>query len=229
MNISPQTMKILLNYAMINNSIFIKQTVAGEDFTKIRTKSKDSYIYSDVIVPEIFPKDVCFYELNKFITSLGLLGEDSIIDYADNYALLKNKSNSIKLVYTDPSMIIMPDPNKRLQDMEVEVAFTLTQKDFKGLLDASKTLQLPDIEIVSSGGKVTVKASNHEILSTNTYEVEVENPITTTDGKYVIKRELLTILPGDYRIELDYNRADFYNLSMEGSELRYTVTLEDVN
>lgn len=228
MKLSKQTLEFLANLNNINKSIHIKAAETTENFTKIRTKSTDGNLYGEVDIPEIFTKDACFFELNKFIQCVKSMGgEEAEIEFKDNFANVKNGKNSVKLVYTDPSYIITPDFTRKRSTHPAVLEFSLTQDDMKKLLDNAKILQLPHIQVLSNNGKIIIRAIDERLPSSNTYEIELKDG--DLDEKYVIKTELLTILQGNYTFKITENYVDLMNTSFADANLMYRMLLEETN
>ena len=81
MKLSKQTLAILKNFSMINQSIVIKPG------SKLETISNVKDVFADATIEEIFDKQVSIYDLNELLGVISLF-EDPEISLEDSYLLL---------------------------------------------------------------------------------------------------------------------------------------------
>lgn len=223
MQLSDYTRKILENFVLINDGIVIKKTPEGETNTRLRIISKTKSVYAEVTVPEVFENTVSLYELPIFLSLLSSL-DNPELEFGDSQVELKKHNSVSRLTYASPETITHPKKDFELN--QVDLSFELKQADLGKLLEVAKVIKAPNLKLYSKNGKLFFKALDAKNSSSNSYEVEVGSGDTTVE--YFFKRELLTLLPGDYNVSVSSNISVFENQTIE--TLKYIVALEtDMN
>ena len=106
MFLSTDTISILKNLAVINQSVLIKQ---GQ---RLRSMSAMKNILVEAEIMEDFTRDVPIYDLNQFLNALSLVpGAELKLD--SDAIVITDGENSIDYRYSDPSVITAP-PDKEL-------------------------------------------------------------------------------------------------------------------
>lgn len=229
MKLSIETKKILKNFAGINQSLHIKKTKDGEDFTAIATICPQKSIVARVKVAEKFDHSATFYDINQFISSLpDDDNEDTFIELQDNFMTVKGKTCKTKIVFADENVIVAPKDTSGENVPDTEVTFTLSREVLVRTMNSARKLGLNNISFKIENGNVTIFAKNKENNDSNTYEdsdITFVSGDTALDTEVFIKSEyLMKLLPGDYTVEL--RGADALRfISKEIPSLYYTVGL----
>jgi hypothetical protein len=215
MKISDKTFDILKNFSTINPSIIVKSG------NKIRTVSEQKNILAQAIVEEQFPYDFAIYELNQF------LGLASIFDNANADFLFSEKDitisegdNASTYTYTDPSMVTAP-PDQNLELPSVEVDFRLAYSDLKRVIDGANQLNLPEIIIMGSDGKVELVANDSKNPTSNTFRFDLNLPTNDT-YQFVFKVEALKMIQDDYEVKISKRGVSHF----KGSYSQYWIATE---
>jgi hypothetical protein len=123
---------------------------------------------------------------------------------------------------TAPDMIVVP-PNKELNLPSVDCSFTLTENDYKSIMDAAKILSSPHIAVRSEGDTVEVVTFDADDNSAHTNSTEVGQG----NGKnysIVFKTENIKMIPGTYEVEISFKGlAHFKNTK---DDIQYWVAFE---
>ena len=194
MKLSEKTIKILKNFATINPSLLV---YPGDTLT---TMSPSKSIYAKVTVEENFPTRFAIYELSKFLGVTSLFKEPEL-DFGDNQVKIVSGRQSVSYTYTDPSMVVAPDPNKDINFPVAEVEFSISQEELQRVVRASGVLQLPDIAVIGNGETITVTATNSKNPTADVFSIEVG----TTDKVFnmIFKVEnIIKLISSNYDVKI---------------------------
>lgn len=223
MKLTPYTKKILENFAEINTGIVIKSTPDGEDKTKVSTIDKDKLIYSQTFVDNIFPVDVCFYNLKSFLSTIDSMGVDSDIEFKTDHLVVSNSRSKTKIKYSDDKHVI--HLGKEFTPSAPTFTVKLKQDDIASVLKMASILELPHIRIVVSGGKALLEAVDGKLQDSDKYSVDLGDVDVSGDYTAYIARENIKMIPGDYTVDVtvdsnalfrnDVNSDHFYAISLK--------------
>lgn len=216
MKLSPETVKILSNFASINQSVVLKADKPDQ-----ATISPESNIYAKATLKEKFPVDVAIYQLNQFLSVLGMY-EDPDINFEEQFLTIKQGRMVTKIVYADQEVIVKP--TKDITMPPVVVSFGLAEDTLSRLLKSADLLSLPNLQVTKHGEDVVFSALDCKNPNSNTYDVQVGEDSGSARYNFFFKRELLKILPGMYNVEIAERAvAKFVN---QGLDVQYFIALE---
>ena len=193
MKLSEQTIEVLQNFSSINQSLLFKKG------TKLRTVSPQKTVLAEVKVGDKFSQDFGIYDLSQFLSALSLI-EDPELDLSDNDMTISDgNGTAIKYRYADPSMIVTP-PEKSLSLPDVNVSFTLPDTILNKVLQAARTLGLPEIIVKGEDGVITISTSDSNNSSTNTFSKKVGT--TEDDFTHIFKVDNMKMMVLEYNVEI---------------------------
>jgi hypothetical protein len=192
MKLSPETITILKNFSVINQSIIFKSG------SVLKTISPQKTVMAISSVSDIFPRDAGIYNLSQFLATLGLY-ENPELDFGDKSVTITGGGAASIVSYADASMIIAP-PDKEVNLPGVDVKVEIKADQFKNVMTASGVLGLPEIAFVGESGICYLKAIDSSNPSANSHKIRVGE--TADEFTLIIKTENMNILSGDYTVEL---------------------------
>jgi hypothetical protein len=214
MQLSKSTLDLLKNFADINENLLVKEG------NKLTTISVQKNVLAEATVEETFDKEFAIYDLNGFLSVLGIFENPELI-LGDDYATISSGRSSTKFWYADPSLVVSPSKSIVMPDAEVE--FTLTKQQLADILKASSVMQLPDIALKSDGQTVSLVATDKKNTTSNEYVTEVADG-TGDIYNFFFKKENLKLIPGDYSVKVtSKNISEFTN---QATDLKYFIALE---
>jgi hypothetical protein len=225
MKISAQTKKILENFVSINSGIVIRKTPDGQNTTTLKTVNRDTSVFASVDVPEIFPENICLFNLKTFLSVLSATS-DPEVEFKEDYLTVKSdKGNKVKIVYADPGLI--HHTSKTIKAPEWDFSFSLEQETLSSLLNMSSILELPNFKLFNRGKTLILQALDKKNPNTNTFDVEVGTlpEDYTKDVEVYIKRDTLVMLPGDYEVSVNTSMIIELRGAVDSS-LVYYIALE---
>ena len=215
MKLSKSTLDILKNFSNINQSICFKEG------TELSTLSIQKNILSRAVVEEQFPKSFAIYDLSEFLSGLTLFEDPEFSFDNDNYVIIKDKKNSSRYFFADPSTIVTP-PENRVELPSKDVCFTVTWKDLSNVIKAASIYQIEDLAVIGDGNTIRLVVRDKKNDTSNSYAVDVG--ITSKKFSFNFKVENLKLLPGDYGVVISKSNASLFK--DVNRDLEYLIALE---
>ena len=215
MKLSKGTLDILKNFSNINQSICFKEG------TELSTLSIQKNILSRANVEEKFPKNFAIYDLSEFLSGLTLFEDPEFNFDNDNFVIIKDRKNSSRYFFADPSTITTPPENK-VELPSKDVCFTVAWADISNVIKAAAIYQIEDLAVVGDGSKIKLVVRDKKNDTSNSYAVDVG----TTDKSFSFnfKVENLKLLPGDYQVVISKQNASLFRDA--NRDLEYLIALE---
>jgi len=201
MKFKENTLNILKNFSTINPSIMLRKG----DLIKTVSPGKDVMAVSTI--EDTIESDAGIYNISQFLSSLSLF-TDPEIGFESDHFVITDGNRSIHYTYAAENLIL--SPSKDSMDVKgVHTEFDMPWTEIKNLINAAAVLQLPDIQIMSGEGHVTISTINKKNPTANVYSVDLPAD-STGDGKKVeISTQKLKLLPNDYHVRLGNGVAEF--------------------
>ena len=215
MKLSKSTLDILKNFSNINQSICFKEG------TELSTLSIQKNILSRAVVEEQFPKSFAIYDLSEFLSGLTLFEDPEFSFDNDNYVIIKDKKNSSRYFFADPSTIVTP-PENRVELPSKDVCFTVAWSDISNVIKAAAIYQIEDLAVVGDGATIKLVVRDKKNDTSNSYAVEVGR--TDKNFSFNFKVENLKLLPGNYQVVISRSNASLFRDA--NKDLEYLIALE---
>lgn len=199
MKFTEQTKKILENYASISNGILIQATKDGQQGTLLQIADRHKMVIAQSLMSETLANDVCLSDLKAFLSTISTL-KDPDITFASDHLVINDGTFNVRIVYGDP--LTVTKFSKQIILPAGKLSFTLKEDSLSKLLNLSAILNLPDLKLYSSNGKLFFQVLDRKNPSSNTGAIEVGDSNTAEGEEYFFQRELLKMLPGDYNVEI---------------------------
>ena len=194
MQFSEKTLEILKNYSLINPSMMFRKGSVLKTVSPLKT------VFSSASIAEEIPRDFAIYDMSKFLASLTLFKEPTLI-FEEKYLTIYEGSQKVNFTYADPSMIVTVDATKGDIRMPSEdISFTLNSNDLQRLLKFLSVLSLPEISITGDGSKIYIKTVNSKDRTSDNFSIEVGE--TDKEFNIIYKSDNLKFINGDYEITL---------------------------
>lgn len=221
MKLSDNTLAVLKNFGSINSGIFFKKGKV------LRTVSSHKNILAKATIPDEISQDFGIYDLNEFLSVISLYKGDLDLNLdAKNIVISGLKGRSSTTYRTcDQAMIVSP-PEKELQMPDPEIALSLSEVDFKWILDTANVLGSPQIAIISEGSNQNIKIVTLDVTNDAAHTQSLETEIKS-NGKYraIFKTEnIQKVLSGPYDLKVSSKGiAHFKNTKFP---IEYFITTE---
>lgn len=212
LNLSPETIDILLQFSTINESIKI------EPGNVLRILDKSRTIYACATVVEEFPITVSIASIREFLALYDLF-EEPKLTFKKEEILISDGGQKSRYLFADPAAFKdNPKAVKKTYSKEVKIG----KHQLNTLLRAAYTLKVPELRFFSDGEGVHVRAVNTELSSSNYYDVLL-SPESEKNLDVRLHIERCKILPRDYTIGLGGGSRVIHFMS-EGLEYAMAIS-----
>jgi hypothetical protein len=218
MNLCDDTVSVLKNFATINPSIEFKPG------NIVKTVSPQKSIMAEATIKESFPSGGAIYDLNRFLGTLSLF-EDPVINWGDRQAVISGSKKQVRYTFADPSMIVAA-PDKRIELPSIDLKTQVMYDDLLSVAKASSVLQLPEVALVGSEGRLTMQALDSKNPTADDFHVELVGT-TSSKFRFIFKTENLKLMNLNYDVEVTSKGiARFTSTNDSGPKLIYWIALE---
>ena len=224
MKLSEQTIKILKNFAGINQSILIKPG------SVLSTISNAGDMLAEANIEEQFPYEIPLYDIVEFLNTLKLF-QSPMLDFSNvdnNFMhIYEEEDVNFKVRYTFAKKKTITFPERRVVLDSSDIMFKLDDKTRDSIVKAANVMQLPHMIIVPGKNEniISIQVTDVRNKSSNKFSINVKATIPNKcDFKTIIKMENFKIYPAAYDVCISGNK----NSSFESDVIDYYIAL-DVN
>lgn len=211
MKLSTQTIATLKNFAGINPSIVVHPG------NVLKTISEARDVVGIANVEETFPHSFGLYELNEFLRALNLI-EDPDVDIAEDHAVIRNHSQSIRYRFASTSILKSVDRDIVVPSCELEI--TVSDEMLQSIRKGAQILGHSSVAFVGDGSTVTVQVIDPKDPSANAYTISTD--ISTTERfRFILSIGTLNLLPGDYSVKFSKTGITEWT----GSSVKYYIVM----
>jgi hypothetical protein len=221
MKLSDNTIAVLKNFGNINSGLFLKK---GKTLS---TVSAHKNILAKATINDEITNEFGIYDLNEFLSVISLYKNDLDVQFDSKNLVLSGLKGRSTMTYRtcEPTMIVSP-PEKELQMPDADISVTLTETDFKWILDTANVLGSPQIAIQSEGIGEPVKVVTLDTTNDSAHTQSLELDVEST-GKYraIFKTEnIQKVFTGPYDLKVSSKGiAHFKNTKFP---IEYFITTE---
>ena len=149
MELSENTLSVLKNFSGINQNILIREG------TTIKTISEARNVLASAEVTESFSKDFGIYDLNEFISVLGLVDAPNL-QFDEGHVRISDSSGRSRVKYFFSAEETLTTPQKDIKMPEAEVSFTLDNDTLNKVKRAASALGHGEVSITPSDGVINL-------------------------------------------------------------------------
>lgn len=215
MKLSSETVELLKNFASINQGIVFKEG------NRLRTISILKNIFATAEIPDSIPRDFAVYDLNEYLSTLSLFGDNVDLEYKEDHILIKSGSSKVKYFYSSPHVVVAP-PERDIQLTDPELEFELSAADLSKILKASSALKLNELQIANG----VLTALNKQGVG-NQISIEVDMTEHKSGIERVVNITNLKLMDGAYDVRVFEKVVEFKHKVKPG--LTYLIAVESVS
>jgi hypothetical protein len=217
MKLSNDTMKILKNFATINQGLVVKPG------NILRTISANKAILAEAEVEESFPFEFGIYDLNKSLSLISLSNEHEV-EISKEFLEFKglDGKGKIRQRFTPTNLILSP-PDKKINIASYEVSLTLGVDIVNWIFSVANVLKCPNVVIKGEGGEIQVAATDVKGVIVDDANVSV-NGECEDNFSVAIKLENLKIIPQEYDVNI--SSAGVCQFVDKSGKLTYWIATE---
>ena len=192
MRLTDSTVNVLKNFAAINKNILIHEG------STVRTVSPSKTVMAKAKLDDDFPREVCLYDLNRFLNTVGLFSEPDI-ELGEHSLTLTSGPSQIRYSYANPELLVVA----KQKDLNVSDYFDTVHIPSEVLLAvdrARKTLGLEEISIEASEGKLWIRALDASGSTNDQFALQLGESKHTF--KAVLEADNMELIPQSYNVSI---------------------------
>ncbi len=194
MELSDNTLTVLKNFSSINQNLMVRE---GKT---VKTISEARNVLATANVAEEFPKDFGVYDLNEFISVLGLVDQPRLT-FQDEHVIVGDSSGRSKVKYFFSPEETLTTPSKDIKMPEPDVKFELTADTLSKLKKAAAALGHTEFSMTASNGALSLSVVDNQNSTSNAFSIDVPaTSIPDTAFNFVMSIANLKIIAGDYDV-----------------------------
>lgn len=201
MKLSAQTVAILKNFALINNSIYIDEPGV------IKTKTPNaSNIIGIAQIEETLP-ELAIYSLDEFLGSMSLFDPENIeFTFSDDYIKMREGNMKINYRLSDPEHILTKCKESKMYDAfkDFDCTFKLSTDQLSSIQKAARILKADACCISMDDGAGKISLINSELPMANSFEIDIEG---SGSGEAKIFVDNLIITQSNYTCSVASNKV----------------------
>lgn len=220
MKFSQETIRLLKNFANINNSIHLKQG------NRVVSVHPQKVIMAESFIEEEIPVDCAIFSLNSLLSLENVFSNPDYI-FGENQVTISSDERKVELSYCQPECIFDGYEKSRnfvLPDNLCE--FELSPIEFNYLKQLSTNMRLPHIVLSNRDGKMILTLCDLKNSSLGKYESVIKTTfLTDKDFRCSLSFANLKIIENDnYKVTLS---SDIMLLNSVQHKLKYWVLLQN--
>ena len=219
MKMNENVLQVLKNFASINPNIVI------ESGKTIRTLSEGKNVFGKAHLDVEFPTKFGIYDLNEFLSVLGLVDEPSLV-FQDSHVVVNDSTglSKVKYFFTDTEYLTTTNKDIVIPESDVKVKFNLTNDTLNKVKRAASALGHSVVAIRPNVGSISLTILDSGNATSNTFAIDVDGTYESDKFELILNISNLKLLPGDYQVEISSKLiAHFINKS---GNVEYWIALE---
>lgn len=222
MKFSKDTLNILKNFSTIYSGIMLKP---GKS---ILTRSVAGSSYAEADISDEIDIEAAIYDLNGFLSILGLVGEDAEVNMSEDKTTLviRDKRSTINWSAADPSTILFP--KQKIPFPVAEVIFDLKGEDLQQIMRVARGLGIDTLTFTSADGKIVIRGYNKVVdssMSKILYSLVVGDNVEGKEFNFIFSMNNMKMIPADYRVLL-WAKDNKFATKFEGTQASYVIASE---
>ncbi len=219
--LSEETLQTLKNFASINPNFVAK---GGK---QVSTIAEAKNIIANATVDIDLPKSFAIYDLNEFLSVLGLVDEPHIdFGEGDTHATISDSTgrSTVTYYYSDPS--ILTKSSKEIVMPESEIKFDLDSTTLQRIKRASSALGHDLVRITGDGGSIVLTVTDKDNSTSNEFSITVPGSSSIDNPNFEVYMIIsnMKFVAGNYSVEI--SSKNISRFVKEGSGHEYFVAVE---
>ena len=162
MKLSPDTLAILKNFAVIQPNLMFRSG------SEIKTIAEAKNIIAKATITETIPQDFGIYDVSDFLSSLSLFTDPTFDFSTDGKSVkLSEGKSSLKYYFSDEASLTYPQ--KDITMPPTDASFVLTADVLKNLLRATSLLSVSTVSVENSSDGVSISVKDAKNSTSNSY------------------------------------------------------------
>ena len=139
--LDPFTLKVLANFASINNGLVVS---SGNE---IRTMTEGKTVLAEATLPDKVPVDFAIYDLRQMLNFISSLFDNPTMNFTSKYVEISSDNDLTKIFYCNSDLI--STPSKRITMPSEDITFQISDDTLKKITKSASILGVDDLKIYS--------------------------------------------------------------------------------
>lgn len=198
MKLSSNTIKVLQNFAGINQNI-----VVNKDAGVLKTVSEAKNIMACAKIEDTIGATFGIYDLNEFLSAINLVSNPDFT-FSDSYIEVNSENAKHGIRYFCANPEILTYPKKDITNPAYEVALKLSQDNINAIKKAASVFGFETVSLTkqSDSSDIVAKVIDANNKSSNAYRLIVGTLDDASSFSFDFMINNLKLLPGDYTLSL---------------------------
>jgi gp45 sliding clamp, C terminal len=216
LTLDPFTLKVLTNFATINNGLVVK---SGNE---IRTMTEGKTVLAEATLPDTFPVDFAIYDLRQMLNFISTLFDNPTMEFSSSSVEISNDNDVTKIFYCNPDLI--SSPSKRITMPSEDITLQISEETLKKITKSGSILGVDDLKISSvDDDMISIEVLDKTNSSTNTWSTKTSGTCNSEFAVY-LKISNLKLLEGDYQITISNKGITCFKHM--NNDVRYYIAVE---
>jgi hypothetical protein len=215
LTLDPFTVKVLTNFASINNGLVVK---SGNE---IRTMTEGKTVLAEATLPDTFPVDFAIYDLRQMLNFVSTLFDKPTMEFTGVSVEITNDNDKTKIFYCNPDLI--SSPSKRINMPSEDITLQMSEETLKKITKSASILGVDDLKISSVDDMIELEVLDKTNSSTNTWSTKTSG-INNSEFTVYLKISNLKLLEGDYQITI--SNKGITRFKHMNNDVRYYIAAE---
>lgn len=218
MQLSPETISVLVNFAQINPNMILTPG------NTLRTIHPSKALFATAEIAETIESDAAILDLSRFLRTIALLEEPNI-EFGDKQFTISGSKSKTKIRYTyaDPtSMLRVP---KGVVDVKPDATLKITADTLKSIMVAGKSLKLPSIRFRGTDDSAYVDLYDPKGQNKDDYTIDVTDSIIAVEKDFDVTMNIehINFVLRDYEVSVNPVAVKF-----DGGDVNYMVAADTI-
>lgn len=224
MKLSTNTIKVLQNFAGINQNIVVHKNTC-----LLKTVSEAKNIMACASIEDSIDATFGIYDLNEFLSAITLVNTPDFT-FSDSHIEVKSENAKHGIRYFCANPEILTYPKKDITNPAYEVQFVLSQEDINAIKKAASIFGFETVSLTkqSDSNDIVAKVVDNNNKSSNAYNLVVGTIDDSSAFSFNFMISNLKLIPGDYTVSLSSKFISRWQSAFTPS-VTYWIALESTS
>lgn len=220
LSLTSQLVEVLQNFAAINpNFVFDSDKPLG---TISPTKAIVAQYSGD---SDIFPESFSsygIYDLNEFITAIGLAGDNAALDFSEKSAVITGQQGSVEYFFSRRDALNVSVVSINMPSNDVK--FTISNDQIAQLKRASSLFGHKKVQFSMVNSSIVARVCDPSNPTAPSFSLSIETDASEWNDSFVIDIDNMKFMKGDY--SLTYSSKGITLFENTTMPIRYWIAVE---
>lgn len=206
MKLTKETLNILKNFSTLNNGIILKKG------NMLITKNITNVVYAEAELNQEIDEEICIYDLQSFLGSINLVGDDADITVGQTTGNIVISSNRITINYPASNSAAIISPKGRVNVPAGDVEYNLPADELKQIMKMARQLSVDRLEFMPLNGRLIIRGWEEvdKEHPNEQFKIDMGEYTGTADFHFYIRMDNMKLMDGDYKISFNRKKIAWF-------------------